>query len=145
MVLQTQWLQMEHFRTPNPSAAAPENVHKHHCIQGKEVNRTCGLLQMLTAIFIKCIRRCACVCEARKHHFPSLLAYACQSCLTLGNPMDCSLPGSSVHGIHQARILEWVAISHPKGSSQLRDRTHVSCIAGRCFTTEPLGSPFHAC
>ena len=44
MVLQTQWLQMEHFRTPNPSAATPENVHKHHCIQGKEVNRTCGLL-----------------------------------------------------------------------------------------------------
>ena len=41
-----------------------------------------------------------------------------QSCTTLGNPMDCSLPGSSVHGILQARILEWVAISSCRGSTQ---------------------------
>ena len=47
--------------------------------------------------------------------------------------MDCSLPGSSVHGIFQARVLEWVAISFSRGSSQPRDRTRVSCIAGRCF------------
>ena len=44
-----------------------------------------------------------------------------QSCQTLGNPMDCSLPGSSLHGILQARVLEWVAISFSRGSSQLRD------------------------
>ena len=44
-----------------------------------------------------------------------------QSCLTLFDPMDCSPPGSSVHGILQARILEWVAISISRGSSQLRD------------------------
>ena len=44
-----------------------------------------------------------------------------QSYLTLGNPMDCSLPGSSVHGIFQVRILEWVAISFSRGSSQPRD------------------------
>ena len=44
-----------------------------------------------------------------------------QSCLTLHNPMDCSLPGSSVHGISQARILEWVAISFSRGSFRLRD------------------------
>ena len=49
-------------------------------------------------------------------------------CLTLCDPMDCSLLGSSVHGILQARILEWVAISFTRGSSQPRDRTHVSCI-----------------
>ena len=48
--------------------------------------------------------------------------------------MDCSLPGSSVHGIFQARVLEWVAISFSRGSSQVRDRTQVSRIAGRCFT-----------
>ena len=48
--------------------------------------------------------------------------------------MDCSLPGSSVHGILQARVLEWVAISFSKGSSQPRDRTQVSHIAGRCCT-----------
>ena len=47
--------------------------------------------------------------------------------------MDCSPPGSSVHGILQARILEWVAISFFRGSSQPRDRTWVSCTAGRCF------------
>ena len=48
--------------------------------------------------------------------------------------MDCSLPGSSVHGISQARILEWVAISFSRGFSQPRDQTWVSEIAGRCFT-----------
>ena len=53
-----------------------------------------------------------------------------QLCLTLCNPMDCSLPGSSVHGILQARILEWVAISFSRRSSQLRDRKHVSCVSG---------------
>ena len=57
-----------------------------------------------------------------------------QSCPTLWDPMDCSLPGSSTHGIFQARILEWVAISFSRGSSQPSNRTRVSCIAGRCFT-----------
>ena len=56
-----------------------------------------------------------------------------QSCLTLCNHMDCSLPGSSVHGIFQARVLEWVAISFCRGSSWPRDRTQVSHIAGRRF------------
>ena len=57
-----------------------------------------------------------------------------QSCPTLCDLVDCSLPGSSVHGIFQARVLEWVAISFSRGSSQPRDRTQVSCIAGRHFT-----------
>ena len=48
-----------------------------------------------------------------------------QSCPTLFVPMDCSLPGSSLHGILQARVLEWVAISFSRGSSQLRDQTGV--------------------
>ena len=56
-----------------------------------------------------------------------------QSCLTLCDLMDCSLPGSSVHGIFQVRVLEWVATSFSRESSQLRDRTLVSHIAGRCF------------
>ena len=56
-----------------------------------------------------------------------------QSCLTFRNPADCSLPGSSVHGIFQARVLEWAAISFSRWSSQLRDWTLVSHIAGRCF------------
>ena len=57
------------------------------------------------------------------------------------NSMDYSPPGSSVHGIFQARIPEWVAISFSKGSSQSKDWTFVSCIAGRFFTAEPLGKP----
>ena len=57
-----------------------------------------------------------------------------QLCPTLCDPMDCSLPGSSVHGILQARILEWVAISFSGGSSWPRDWSLVSCIAGRLFT-----------
>ena len=57
-----------------------------------------------------------------------------QLCLTLCNSMDCSPPGSSVHGILQARILEWAAIPFSSRSSQPRDRTRISCFAGRFFT-----------
>ena len=53
-----------------------------------------------------------------------------QSCPTLLNPMDCSPPSSSVHGIFQARVLEWVAISLSRGSSRPRDQTRVSCFPG---------------
>ena len=53
---------------------------------------------------------------------------------TLCDPIDCSLPGCSVHGSLQARILEWVAIPFSRGSSQPRDQTHVSCIAGRFYS-----------
>ena len=57
-----------------------------------------------------------------------------QACPTLCDLMACSSPGSSVHGIFQARVLERVAISFSRRSSWPRDRTRVSCIAGRCFT-----------
>ena len=66
--------------------------------------------------------------------FIELCVLVTQLCLTLCHPRDCSLPGSSVHGILQARILEWVAISFSRGSSQPRDKTQVSCIAGSFFT-----------
>ena len=56
------------------------------------------------------------------------------------NPMDCSLSGSSVNGILQGRILEWVAISFSRGSSWPRNWTRVSCIAGRFFTDWAEGS-----
>ena len=59
---------------------------------------------------------------------------AAQSCPTLCDPMDCSPPGSSVHGISQARKLEWIAVSFSRGSSWPRDQTRVSRIAGRRFT-----------
>ena len=56
-----------------------------------------------------------------------------QSCLNLCDPVDCSLPGFSVHGILQARILEWVTISFSRGSFRPRGQTQVSRIGGRCF------------
>ena len=56
-----------------------------------------------------------------------------QSCPTLCDPMDCSLPGSSIHGIFQTTVLEWVALSFVRGSSQPRGWTQVSCIASRRF------------
>ena len=62
---------------------------------------------------------------------------ACMLSRTLFNAMDCNLPGSSVHGILQARILEWVAMPSARGSSWPRDRTQVSCnscIAGEFYT-----------
>ena len=62
-----------------------------------------------------------------------------KSYLTLCNHMDCSLPGSSVHRVLQARILEWDAISVSRESSWTRDQTCISCIRGRFFITEPPG------
>ena len=61
-------------------------------------------------------------------------ALVTQLCPTLCDPMDCSPPGSSVHGISHTRIWEWVAIPFSKGSSQPSEWTWVSCIAGRFFT-----------
>jgi len=57
-----------------------------------------------------------------------------QSCPTLFDPMDCNVPNSSIHGIFQARVWEWVAISFSRGSSQPRNQTQVSHIVGRHFT-----------
>ena len=60
---------------------------------------------------------------------------------TLCSHVNCSPPGSSVHGILQARILEWVAMPSSRGSSQSRDWACGSCTPGRIFTSEPLGKP----
>ena len=68
-----------------------------------------------------------------------------QSCLTLCKAMDYSLPDSSVHGISQARTLEWVAIPFSRGSSWPRNRAQISCMAGRFFNVwsikeaQPMG------
>ena len=73
---------------------------------------------------------CVCVC-----------AKSLQLCVTLCNLMDCSPPGSPVHGISQGRILEWVAIFFSRGSSQPRDWTLIFCTAGRFFSTEATWNP----
>ena len=71
-------------------------------------------------------------CCLNTSSFSYLISFRCclvtKSCPTLCDPMDCSPPGSSVHGILQARILEWVAISFSRGSSQAGDQTRISCI-----------------
>ena len=72
-----------------------------------------------------------------------VLCLCAQSCLTLCNPMDYSPPGSSVRGILQTGILQWVAISFSRRSSQPRDQTCISCIAGRfCITETPGNSSY---
>ena len=73
--------------------------------------------------------------RAGRDPFIYMCVLVAQSCLSLCDPMDCSPTGFSVHGILQARILEWVAIPFSRGSSWPRDQTLVSCIAGRFFTT----------
>ena len=75
----------------------------------------------------------------------NMCAKSPQLCSTFCDPMDCSPPGSSVHGMLHSRILEWVVRPYFKGSSWPRDRTYipcVTCIAGGCFTAEPLGKPY---
>ena len=64
-----------------------------------------------------------------------------QLCPTLCDPMDCSPPGSSILGISQARILEWVAMPSSRGSFRPRDQTHISFIEGGFFTTQSPGKP----
>ena len=71
-----------------------------------------------------------------------VLCLVTQSCLTLCSPVDCSPPGFSVHGILQARILEWFAMPSSRGSSQPRDQTWVSHIAGGFFTIWDTVKPF---
>ena len=71
----------------------------------------------------------------------NVIVLVAQSCLTLCSPKNCTPLGSSVLGILQARILEWVAIPFSRGSSPPRDQTQVSCIAGRFFTIWASRSP----
>ena len=71
---------------------------------------------------------------ARSGKLPASWEVKLLSHVAFCNPMDCTLPGSSIHGILQARVLEWLAISFSRGSSWPRDRTQVPHVAGRHFT-----------
>ena len=93
----------------------------------------CNFFKVLVLIKLQLLQynKDECVC------MQSPLSY-----MTLCDPLVCSPPASSVHGVSQARILEWVAMPSSRGSSQPRDWTYVSCfscIAGRFFTAESLG------
>ena len=92
--------------------------------------QTCNVMYLLTYV-------CVCVCtRARAYSVIHL-------CLTLCNPMNSSPPGSSVHGILQARILEWVAISSSRASFGPRIEAASCALAGRFFTTAHVGSPLN--
>ena len=75
----------------------------------------------------------------------AVVVLAAQSCATVCNPIDCSPLGPSVHGILQARILEWIDIFFSRESSQPRDQTKVSCISGRFFTVWATRKAYRAC
>ena len=85
------------------------------------INYQCFSITFNSYQFFMVLCVCVCVCVCARTH--------AQLYLTLCNLMDCSLPGSSVHGIYQARKLEWVAISYARGSFWPRDRTCISCIS----------------
>ena len=103
------------YNSVQPHRWQPTRLHRHWDSPGKNTGVGCHFL-------LQCM----------KVRSESEVA---QLCATLSDPMDCNLPGSSVHGTFQVRIPEWVAISFSRGSSQPRDGTHFSCIAGRFFTT----------
>ena len=98
-----------------------------HCNILWNTMEVCKMAQILRGHIYICVCVCVCVCVC------------ILSCVQLFcDPMDYSLPGSSVHGILKARILEWVVISFSRGSSQPRDWTCISCIsalAGRFLTS----------
>ena len=71
----------------------------------------------------------------------SVLCLVAQPCLTLCNPMDCSLAGTSVHGDSPGKNTAVVAMPSSRESSQPSDQTEVSCTAGNCLPSEPLGKP----
>ena len=103
-----------------------------------------GLILWRWAVFFPIVCVCVCVnmCMYLYMLACSVTSIVSDSC----HPMDCSPPGSSVLGILQARILEWVAMPSSRGSLQSRDLTHVSCVvlvAGRFFTAEPTGKPVY--
>ena len=101
---------------PAPLPMSSTSVECHWCMiitQRPEflLEFTLGVVQSMGSV---CVWVCVCVCA--------------QSCLTLWDPMDYSPSGFSVHGISQARILEWVVMPSSRGSSWPRDWTHVSCV-----------------
>ena len=100
-----------------------------------EWDQTSKIRKFYSKVFIKVYYIAGMWEEDRRQSFT-------QSCLTLQST-DCSLPGSSIHGTLQARILEWVAIPLFRGSSQPRDQTWVSHIAGKFLLCEPPGKPWN--
>ena len=103
---------------------------RHQChILGVKAQRTPGSWVVAPNLELPCLDLLVIVKESESEN------YVTRSCPTLCDSVDCSPPGSSIHGILQARILEWVAISFSRGSSWPRDWAQVSCIAGKRFNS----------
>ena len=105
--------------------------------RGLGPGNTCQEHQPLFIVEVCLVRRAGSAADETRDWRPGAGALAAQSCVSLCDPVDCSPPGSSVHGILQARTLEWVAISFSKGSSQPGHRTWVSCIANHLILCCP--------
>ena len=146
--MNTKWLQMYHLFTPRLYdwigavacwyLALWESIELHIASLGKYKNSKCEVWFLLNEY-------CFCtVINFKNYKSETLCVLSCFSHVWLWDPVDGSPPGSSVHESLQARILEWVAISFFRGSSWPRDRTRITCTAGRFFTTEPPGKPLHS-
>ena len=96
------------------------------------ISKSCVLAKWRS--MIRTLQQC-CSIMAIHDNFLLLLLLSAQLCPILCDPMNCNPPDSSVHGISQSKILEWVAISFSRESSWPRDRTCISCLAGGFFTT----------
>ena len=121
--------------------AETEEFHSSYLLASQKINAcfsTCSKIQVQghkkTGIY-ECLKWATKQVTNLKALWSSLLVTCVQACVSAHsvmsdfcNPMGCSLPGSSVHGISQIRILEWVTISFSRGSSQPRDQTWVSCV-----------------
>ena len=118
-----------------PLQRGENNLFTRHSNRFKYQYNFCSLLWLLMRTVIMVIWENGLFRESavRRGQILTAKSLVTQSCPTLCNPMDCNLPGSSHHGIFQKRVLEWVAISFSRGSSQPRNQTWVSCFAGRYF------------
>ena len=113
------WALLAHSHVPPPM----QGLHGPHTSPGPGPANTHTQLHLQSRESAQSYRSLWCTC-----------VLVAQLCPTLCNPMDCRPPGSSVCGILQTRILEWAAIPFSRGSSQPKDQTQVSCIAGGFFT-----------
>ena len=115
----------------------------------KTTNNKCYRGYKTKGTFLHCWWECKLVCKYGKQVCKKVgtkvksESEVTQSCLTLSDPVDCSLRGSSIHGILQARILEWVAISFSRGSSWPRNQVWVSRLQADTLTSEPPAKPWY--
>ena len=131
-------------RDPTPISYTGRRIFFYHCTTKEVVVLPAN--RMLKAVtFSLWLWQCfLSIVHCSAHLTLAVCAGPVASVMSVCDPMDCNPPGSSVHGILLARILEWVATPSSRGSSQLRDQTGVSCIscvAGRFFIVEPQGKP----